>query len=886
MGSPLQGSDTGAKSVWYHGSSGDPHRKDTNSQSVWYDSDRVDERKHKQLEQTESEMSSYQQSCPSPLQLSEQCLTSSQLYAALSQPHAAGAQPAPSHGPATQRQEAEGSQREEEVGPDQGEGGLEGVSEDARSGEATYCIKSCQAADIEEGGEEKGAKSRKRRKKKRGRGGGTEAKLSSSSSIESQIQSETQIEQVTNLNPLSEPESEAKDKTAKDHIESPTVLEPTQTVEADKDTMLLPCQPERQNSGTHGPDSTVTTQESSYINPTDQGRMDLTEVTASQTLQAKGLSEDGDLNILVCHKSIEDFTVVSSELNDTDIRNAATVEFTILPSIGNQMLDPTEPDLKRGASPVQKTVDDLESKALSEHENLPFDGGDESSEDWAGCGKSNFQKEVPVKNPELTECTETLEADTLCVHFALSNKPVDSMERPTGFLESVPPTGAENLPCQGAADVSPLQIREGNAETTAQEYLEHCLVSEMLRDQQRKEEEGHKLWEGEEEAGKETSGDSEETDCGAVCGEINKNGLNNFECPSVDSDKEQKYKEELAVTAVAIVTVAIASAMAKIELSQLLAGYLSESQIQNADIPPEKHPSQYAYSQVESTDQATSEGHAGVKMSESVGLRSETETDILCLPAHKEEIQTETPQNKLFTRPLPKEDNQLQVYMEPLPVEVNSQGHIQTEVQLPSPVVLTGQECEHSPLGQPVCQKDRDGLLLGSQLQSKETHDTNFSLHEEFVTRQGNRGPACEQDSGENSESKTEESESHLNGFTHTSHSDHQAGEHDNDSQPVKVSHEEERYALVLSCRPILPAAPSDSAAVADPRPVKPTTPVESSELQFSSSLVDTKLVAPMSQNESNECVLDEASMDTVDGWKHRERYKQEATQDTPHTGK
>lgn len=952
IGSPPL-SDTVAKTVWYQGenmdqgASEESNKKEVNSQTVWYDND---ERKHEQLKQTKWDLSSPQEFGKGPSQLLEQGLSSRQLCSALSQPHAAGAQPAPSHGLATQRQEVQGLQREEEVGPDWQEGGEEGGSEEVWNRETTHSRKSSETADLEErgeekpGGEEKEAKGRKKKKKKKGKTGGTEAKLSSSSSIESQNQNETQTEQVTDLNPQSETESEAKDQTGRAHVHSPTISEPARREEADKDAMHLPSQTESQTRDSHEPDCAVTTSESSCTGPTNHGGIDRTEVTASQTLETKELSDDENMNIPSPDNFNLDSTVSASELSEMNIKKTDREEINTVQSIGKEVFDPTELDLKGDAS---LTVDIVESKALSQHESRTVAL---ASADQTVLVESKFPKELPVNNSEPTEVTKDLflvvfpEENTQHTQSEDSNKPVqpvDLMEKPIGFVESAHPTEVQSLPCEGTADVIQLQIREGSPETTVREYLEHCLSSEMLRDQQHKEEKRHEPRVGEEEAGKETSWKrtSEENVCGVVHSEelSSIEERKNMEFPSLDRENVQKYNEDLVVTAVAVVTVAVASAMARIELSQQLAGRLLESPeaaniptlVQDANLPTEKQSIQHSHT--ESANGFNSEAQADVTVLKSVKLQCKTETETSGLPPlHKEEIHSETTLNKLFPCPLSEEDKLLPVNMNPLPemedlitAEVHSQGHMQTQIQLPCPLVDTGQHSElpsdtlcpdsefkHSPQDQSVCQKESDGQLLGSHVQKKKTcTDTTArdgSLLVESVTGEGEgRRQAHEQDSPENSESKTKESDCCLKGFTDTSRSDCQAEDHESDPQPVKIPPEGESHTLPLSCNSTLPVTLCDSPPVTDPSPEEPTAPanMESIELQ---SLEDSKLVAASFQSKSEECVAvddvhgvcdkDSGSVDTVDGWKHRERKKLElkeeartdmlTVQDTSQTGK
>ncbi|XP_029289103.1 A-kinase anchor protein 13-like [Cottoperca gobio] len=905
MGSPPHGPETVAKTVWYQGENLDQganedwNREEGNSQSIWYDSDTTDQRNHEQLEQgmreqKECDLGSAQASGLSSPQLLEQGLSFNQLSSALSQPHAAGTQPALSHGPGAQRREVHGSQQEEEVGADWKEGGVEGDREEVSNRGTTYSRKSSETADIEEGGreeqgsEEKGAKGRKKRRKKRGKRGGTEAKLSSSSSIESQ----SQREQVIDLNTRSETESGPKDKTGRGDVQSPT-----------KDVMHLPSQTEGQTKADHGPDCDVTnldcTGTAPEFIPTDRRKTDLT-VAASQSLETEELSEDDSMNLLIPDHFNTGYTVTASEHSQMDIRKADVEEATTVQPLQNEIL-PTELDLKGLASPVQQTLDNVESKASSENEDLTVAAKAVTSVDRTVWVESNCPKELPVKLSDPTQFTEDMFLVEFPEQITQHLQSVDPMGRHAGFMESVRPTEAEGLPFEGTVDVLPLQIREGSAETTAREYLEHCLASEMLGDQQHKEEKRNELWVGEEEAGKERS-TSEVNDSGMVHGK---------ELSSIDREQEQNYSEDLAATAVAVVAVAIASAMASIELSQQLSDNQSEPQLQdNKDketcqlvaAETEKH------SHTEHTDQFTSKEEANFEISEDsdcVVLQCNAETEKLAaaqlsssqqanldqsaladtpsLPQlDKEEIQRESTQNKVFTCSLPKgEDSLLPVNMKPLPeanemitTDVDCQDHMQ--IELPSPVPEPGQHPfypvseddsrlgEHQ--GQSICQGDRWIQLRPHHLESI-TAEAGRQAHEQDRTHSSKckEGESCEQASRDMSEPE-------LDG-------------------QVKTLCERDIPTLPL------PLTPCDSTPVADPSPEEPTAPVnvESGEYPSSQSLADMKHVPaiPLDAGSStfqserhesvamdNEVVMveeldkDADTLDTVDGWKEREKNK------------
>ncbi|XP_039665953.1 A-kinase anchor protein 13 isoform X4 [Perca fluviatilis] len=808
MGSIPQGPETVAKTVWYQGENLDQGASEAwkNSQSVWYDGDTTDQRTHEQLEQGVTK----QKECDwSSAQASG---LSSQVSAALSQPHAAGTQPALSQGPGAQRREVHGSQPEEEVGPDWKEGGVEGDGEEVTNRETSYSRQSSERADTEEGGEEKqgsqekAAKSRKKRRNKRGKRGGAEGKLSSSSSIESQ----SRIEIKTDLKTQSETESEARDRTGRAEGKSPTQRE-----ETDKDAMLLPSQTEGQTRGAHGPDSP-----SPSDTPPDFSPADLTESTASQTPETKELSEDSKHFHGPDHFN-PDSSVAASELGQMDIRKADVEDITAVQPVKKEVLDPTELELKGLVSPVQQTVDNVESNPLSENEDLTVAGQAVTSVDRTGLVDSDCPREIPFKLSDPTEFTE----NSFLVEF-----PVDPKGRPVGFMESVRPAEAGGLPSEGTADVLPLQIREGSAETTARGYSEHCLVSEMLRDQQHTDEKRNELWVGKEEAAKKRRRREE-----------NGSGMHRRELSSIDGEQEQDFNENLVGTAVAVVAVAIASAVASLELSQQLADSQSErqgsedllntvqaSQLMDTDrcppVPCETGQQPVEHSRP--TDRFPSQQAANVEISE-VALECDTETgrlpaarlcynqpakldlfvhaDTPSLPhLHKEEIQKETTQNKVFTRSPPKEeeDGLLRVTGKPLPKanqsitsEVDGGGPVQVDVQLqhpeaseenPTPGELRG------PQDQSVRREERgihdEGDVGGQPHEQDSPHSSECqqdSPHSSKSQQDGPHSSECQQDGPHSSKCQQDgphSSKCQQDG-PHSSKSQQQDGPHSSECQ-------------------------------------------------------------------------------------------------------
>ncbi|XP_068578877.1 A-kinase anchor protein 13-like isoform X4 [Cebidichthys violaceus] len=927
MGSSPHGAETVAKAVWYQdekldqGAEEDLNREEANSQSVWYD---TDQRKCKQLEQVmkeqkECDLNSARASGLSSPQLLEQPLSSHQLSSALSQPHAAGTQPALSHGPGAQRREVHGSQQEEEVGPDWKEGGVEGDGEEVSNRETTHSRKSSETADIEDGVEgerqgsgDKGAKGKKKRRKKRGRRGGTEAKLSSSSSIESQSQIEikTQREQVSDLSA----QSEAKDTAGGADVESPT-----------KEAMHLPSQTEGQTGDAHGPD--ITNSDCSESTPefslTECGRTDPTGVTASQTLETKELSEDDGKN--------PDSIVAASDLQ-MDIRKADMEGITTVHPVEKEILDPTELELKGPAGPVPQIVDNVESKELSVNKDSVVAGDAVPSMARADLVESNCPKELPVKLSDPTEDTE----DSYLAEFpvqnaqheqsAESNKPAQPAEptgRSQGLVESARPAEAGGLSFESTADALPLQMREGSAETSAGGYLEHYLAPWLPRDQQHGEEKRNESCVGEEEAAEEMSR-TVENDSGMVHGE---------ELSSMDP--EQDHNKGVIATAIAVVAVAIASAVASIELSQRLADNQSESREplkqtpddslntfqsaqlmdkENCQLLPaetENHPIER--SRIEPTDQFASKEQATVKISEEsdsavwqcddetgklpaaqqtsnrqADLDSSAIAETPGLPQlYEEEIQTETTRNEVFTSPLPIEEDSLpHVNAKPLPeadeaitTAVDGQGHVQVEIQqqLPGPVAEPGQHPEASGT---FCtgseEEPRQEVHRGPQDQSicKEESGLQHRLY-------GDDSPPLESITAEGEAGRRDGPHS-FKAFEDTSDTDREC---ERDPQP--------EGEIETPCEGEIPTSPLTlPIAACDSTRLEPSAPLNAETGQYQSA-ADTKLVpadpldagssALQSKGQEPDATcnedgafegLEKDSLDTVDGWKEREKNK------------
>ncbi|XP_034541586.1 A-kinase anchor protein 13 [Notolabrus celidotus] len=879
MGSPPNGQDEDTNTVWYQAEDleqRDGEQSDVKSQSVWYDRDTGDQKEQEQLEQREGEEKEGDLSSPQLFTKS-----SHQPSADLTQPHAAGTPPAPSHGPAAQRREVHASQREEEVGPDCKEEG------------STHSRKNSETAD----NEETEGKGRKKRRKKRGKKGGTEAKLSSSSSVESQSHTETPTEPETNLNP--------EDKTQTGRADT----QPTHREETDQAAMTLPSQTQGRTRDSHGPECNLTHSDPAFTPPeislTDHSRTGPPTGTPSQTSETKEESAD-------CHRP-ETLKAGSSDAAAKPLEGLTTLH-----PAGEEISDSTEPDFKDKDGQDAQTEREAEIKASSENE------------DWSVAG------EEPVKRTGLLECTSPRSTEdsfveefpeekthrTQSVDSDNTGQPVDPEGRPAGFMECECPAEAGGLPCGGTTDMSPLLTGEGRADTAPREYLEHCLASEMLRDQPQKEEGKNELWVGEEEEGKERSCES---------------GIEQREEESTsDGDKEQKYNEELAATAVAVVTVAVASAVASIELSQQLANNQSESEgsaskeelAQDASVPTKslKQPAGDLLSldqtsqlpaQLMSSEQsqvlAAVTAEAGDQLREQPHIKPAVNADIsekvkdehaaaeprnnqqhnihtptpVGAPSVTEDNQTqETPDRLLVcSRPL-EEDSILLSDHKPLPEpgdKISAEEENQTEIKLqvesppPSPVTDTGQHPEDTHMScpdsedsrvlrdQPVCQTEAVVQVESDRARSEhaQTGEVDDVSPVDAAAEQG--GERCENVSSDVPDCREKESDQQLG------------------DQLTALSEGGSPSVLCpLSQTPLDP--PCDSAPDAAARQEEPTASVDlqQGEHQPSHSPADMKLLPLHGERKAEGGVsvegevTKEPAVDTVDGWKQRERTKME----------
>ncbi|XP_039470462.1 A-kinase anchor protein 13-like isoform X7 [Oreochromis aureus] len=833
------GPEAAGKTTWYEEenfeqvSSEDSRRTEVNSQSVWYDSGTTGERIPGQQEQGVTEKRNCDTSSPQVLGLSSPQLLEQALSAAPSQSHAAGNLPALSHGPHAQRREV---QPEEEVRSDWKKAGVEGDREEASNRETSFSRRICETAGAEEGGE-KLATSKKRRRKKRGKRGGGEAKLSSCSSTESQGYTEIQTESQQ----ATEPGIQSQTQTGRTDGCCLPDSEPAWKQEADDDAMHLPGHTEIQARSACGAGGDVTSSDCGFmaeeLSHAEHLTAHSTPVTASHTERSNDSSKDETVSSVF----------IASELGEADVSTVDIKTNTTVQPEATQGRDPGELESQMPAIPVQPAPDNADLKALPPNEDLTVTCTATESGIQIGLANSKYPKEF-VKQSEDTELREEKPGHS-----------VDPTGTPAGLVESVRPTEAAFVPADDRADVAPLHIREGSTESTAREYLEHCLAPEMLRGQLNTEKMRHNMRVGVEGGVEERSQSGDEDSATEAC--------------SMEQGRvvKQNYDEDLVAAAVAVVAVAIASAVVSIEVSQHLVDSMSESQVcagREAGISPslaqgsgavslstaqcsqlspqliaradtENQPAAHSHSHL--TNHITSIGEACVHTAEeapSAEISCITTTDdqansdlpsfadALQLPKHpKEEIQKESLHSKVFKYSPPKEEDN-----KPLPEVMTAEADGESQSHCQNPLLT-----EHrDPKDQAACPEEGDG-------------------QQHFQTRE-----IPDQDTGHSVEcrdaewqDRSEDSEYCADGFPDLSAShSHTPGK---ESQPqLAIMPHQSSLAL--------PVTPSNPASLASPTPQETTAPVESAEL-LSSANGNSLTASPpeaeggKNQREAHDCV-------------------------------
>ena len=480
----------------------------------------------------------------------------------------------------------------------------------------------------EEGAEETADKGRKKKRRKRARRGAVEAKLSSSSSTESHVLMDTQAEAQTqpqSNSPTAETQAEirvqpdperdvlqllgsgaadqgdppsterlvstpvAQAVAGRAGLQPPSHSDSVLREEVDAGTMRLPSQTEdksmdcsepivaRKHTDSHSP--------APNLDQSDSGSKEICEMLHAEGPDSTELSDisvpmEGNISIqpVELNTPAEDIESTISDLN-VDVHNVAPTEL----DYGHS--DATE--FKGAFDVVELSEQNAELVAGIEPNNS-------SHVEALEAAKPNSMDQLP-------QCVATMETasptDVACL--------LESTIETSAFMEAIQHEGGNAVgpPPQveeGAADVSLLKTQEGSAEATETAHLGHCFghvkpsadgpsedkMSEVKGSETRRSYEEMReaylkmrhsdevvvaasikscMWNREEREGDDVIESSTEVH------DIGKNeNRREAETSSKDGEDNLRYNEELAATAVAVVTVAIASALANRELSQRL----------------------------------------------------------------------------------------------------------------------------------------------------------------------------------------------------------------------------------------------------------------------------------------------------------------------------
>ena len=546
----------------------------------------------------------------------------------------------------------EGEAERKERGADDGAGG----GDDRRRANSEESIEQEEAErGPDEGAEETTDKGRKKRRRKRGRRGAAEAKLSSSSSTESHVLMDTLAEvgtQSQSYSPTAETQGEirappnrekdpqALGSGAADGGDPPnaerlvaTQTRPVAQAVAGRAASQPPC-----------PSESVLREE------VDAGTMRLPSQTGDKSMDCDGESIvapsdtvspcPGPSLVRIDSGSKEVGTFLHSEGPDP-----AELSYFTEPVESNISIQPVE--FRSQAEKIEATVSDLN---IDVDDVVPteLDYGHSGTTESKGAFDAvllSEQNAESVAAMELNDCShvEALEAEPNsvdrsvgqlpeCVTTIETASPTDvewlldsTTETSVGMVaiqhEGAPPVEPPQQGEEAAADVSPLKTQEGTADGTVTADSGHCFghvepprdgpsedkLSEVKGSEARggREEmreasiERHSdkvvvaasaksyTWNKEERKGEEMMESS---------AEVHDNGENEnrreAENRSMDGEDNLHYNEELAATAVAVVTVAVASALAKIELSQRLTDGLTEAELSKESSLTEQTPTQ------------------------------------------------------------------------------------------------------------------------------------------------------------------------------------------------------------------------------------------------------------------------------------------------------
>ncbi|XP_056138409.1 A-kinase anchor protein 13-like [Lampris incognitus] len=425
---------------------------------------------------------------------------------------------------------------------------------------------------------------------------------------------------------------EAKPKTGRADFQSPSTSESVLRKEADTGTMHLPSQTEGESSSSHKPNCELSSSDSSSTTP-EIGQMEK-ETTEKNDFMAVAESESKDLSNSM---ETEESKVVEMRMQLDNIDSTGSPEstdFSVKTVVPMELTRPVESNFAKEIpfeySNSTNPAEDFHLVNLPRHDTELVQSVKKADSiqpvELQECLDSVEIPEDNTKSEEYMGPTGPVQP----------HKHLRTVGKSVSFIESVQPE--EAVECsefvepgrrlfKRASDMPQLQKQEGSTETTRGGYLEHCLATELLRDRQsvekkmgttKKEEEmgeekreaeknqktvwgegqsrqsempvapdtegGKRMAEGQERKGEEGS----KTKLGAMLSStcIEEEVRTEARCrqedegsddlATTDLQEKQHYIEELAAAAVAIVTVAIASAVANMELTRLLEGSQSE----------------------------------------------------------------------------------------------------------------------------------------------------------------------------------------------------------------------------------------------------------------------------------------------------------------------
>ncbi|KAM4619268.1 uncharacterized protein ACJ7VT_008478 [Polymixia lowei] len=460
-----------------------------------------------------------------------------------------------------------------------------------------------------------------------GRQTGAQSEVLPGSKRESGSQSHRERETNPSLQTDTETQPEAQAKTGSADFQSPSPSESGLRKEADTSTMRLPSQTEGEDARSPGPSCALSNPDPGSTAP-ELSQMDLGAADIPKFAEISDSPEPVESN-----RPFEPVEprAPTDNMEPTELLESKDFDVAIETVSPKELVESNfTKELPFKHSDPNESTEALGHSEFPEHKREVVESTEHTnSAEPVERFQSKFKRVDSMELPEY----DTQTAETKIPNNPVQpGEPLESIGTSIGFMEYVEPREAMEcsehvepriVPFRGAADVTPLQKQEGSAETTGSEYLEHCLSAESPEEEQREEklsmEENVEAREGEEEtseerreATKNKERVSEERQHQYREDPVDTNTENDEEISGTNEmeenrdrklsdthiEKEERWREEergseedrkediermqsssreLAATAVAVVTVAIASAVANIELTQGLAYAHSES---------------------------------------------------------------------------------------------------------------------------------------------------------------------------------------------------------------------------------------------------------------------------------------------------------------------